>query len=139
MGYGVCIGEGTFGIVDPEVPARWRVRKQTLLDAPAFPHMLQRVNCFSGSHIWFDGFLENTGMNMVFPDDAYGRVYIVTQEMVDRTQSILRAYNPAEKLPPGFTGLEGPRYDGWLAALIWFDFWLRWALQTCQNPIVTFN
>jgi hypothetical protein len=99
--------------------------------------------------VWSD-FCETVGLEDMFflhlPSgggiEAKGMIQLNKKhlELVSRS---LVGYKAKVKIPPGFQEIHErthpsmPEYDGYLARLIWLEFWIRWALSSCKMPALS--
>lgn len=64
---------------------------------------------------------------------------LLRQEHLDKVQRALIRYQASTTAKPGFYDWGEPNtgeYDGNLARIIWLEWWMRWALATCETPAI---
>ena len=127
--------------VDVHVP---RVERK---EAPTFPDD-ETTGCGNSRHPgytqWAD-FLREAGLHDLFflPGRGLMRNHPGTQpirrEHLRQVRTALANRRKIATLPPGFHdyGHEGEdQYDAVLACLIWLEYWMSWALETCDRPAI---
>ena len=159
MGYTFTIGNAVpkFSKDDGELAAQWEVEPASSEFAPTFPNdeMTGNGNMRSPSYSTWNTFCKDTGIHNVFYDDRGnitgghpGCVMIKGSDMCLVREALAR-YRKIASLPPGFEGFpvfdeetkewksadEG-KYDGYLARLIWLEWWMDWALANCETPAI---
>lgn len=159
MGYTFKIGNAVpkFSKDDGYLDARWEVEPATSEEAPTFPHdeMTGNGNDRSPSYSGWADFCRDTGIYDVFYDEhghllaGHPGCVMLQQSDLQRVREAREKWQKMATLPPGFEGFpefdketqkwgspdEG-KYDGYLARLIWLEWWMAWALKNCETPAV---
>lgn len=156
MGYSFHIGNATYEKYeyDGEVCESWPVQGMTHPDAPTFPNddMTGNGNDRHPSYSAWSHFCTEAGLYELFYDYrghlhcGHPGTMFLTQGHLEEIQYALKQRQKISTKPPGFDGypqlndigiMETPdegRFDPILARLIWLEFWVRWALENCENP-----
>lgn len=94
-------------------------------------------NSGGSSYTWFDGFARRVGLYPFFFERGRGLVSdhpaivaIFPRHLLE-VQGALEEYR--SKHPDAATEGGWPR-DHTLAFLVWFEWWMRWALENCARP-----
>jgi hypothetical protein len=144
MGYVFLIGQGVEFDEGRDMPQVKEIRRD---DAPVFPgdEHTGNSNVRSPSYGAWHDFCKATGLyelfykpngNLIAGHPGYMRI---DEHVLEYIQAALRYYRAKTTLLPGFVswGYGGASvYDGNLARLIWLEYWCRWALENCTNPII---
>ena len=100
----------------------------------------------------FQEFLDKNGLSDVFLDETdnmqggHPGIAVLTQKKYDRVKKALEKYkkaNPHAILPtPENTAheedfKEHKDSDYNLGRLVWFEFWMKWALENCKYPAIS--
>lgn len=156
MGYSFHIGNAVLETYDEDGEhwERWEVSSHTHPDAPVFPNdsMTGNSNSRHPSYRGWSHFCKEANIYDFFYNHNGnlhcghpGTMFLKPQHL-EYIQNALSKYREIATKPPGFEGyperndlniLETPdegKYDGTLARLIWLEFWIRWALENCENP-----
>lgn len=159
MGYTITIGNAKpeFSKDDGELWARWTVDGETSTDAPTFPHdeTTGNSNSRSPSYSGWSEFCQACGLYDLFLAKYDGLMSehpgckMLLPEHLLLIQAALEKWKRTAVLPPGFEGwpqhnketgeYETPdrgKYDHVLARLIWLEFWVKRALDTCETPAI---
>ena len=159
MGYDIYIGCGR-----PEhtteycqLSARWVVDGVVHDEAPTFPHdsMTGQGNGRHPSYSGWSDFCREAGLYELFFDKNDGLLAshpgceMIQEHHVAKIKKALSRWQKTATKPPGFAGFgkfneetkewETPdeeKYDPILARLIWLDYWMTWALETCEVPAI---
>ncbi len=157
MSYDIYIGHAELESEWPgdyEPIANWTVSGHAEDDAPAFPFdiMSQRGNSRHPGYTQWGAFCDEAGLRAMFFDDETGLMrrhpgtfplephHLATVR--DRKARWMAAHPNAI---PGFDwsdptprekddGVRGR--DGILARLLWLEWWMDWALRTCERPAI---
>lgn len=108
--------------------------------APAFGEPTDYTNSRWPSYSAWDGFLRDVGLWPVFYRDGHligghPGVRLITADMkaeVDNALERFVAANP--NLVAQFE--EGKPLQGSLCRLQWFKYWIDWALENCETPVI---
>jgi hypothetical protein len=139
MGYTLRIGNAVINEIEhsEELPLLIRVENQTLDSAPIFPGCSNcgMSNSRYPSYTGWEGFLKKTNTKHILGKftEKHPNCLPVTKEDVDAVFNALQLYKNTATLPPGWSDDE-KTYDYDLARLIWFEFWMRWAVENCETP-----
>lgn len=148
MGYTIRIGNAVpeFSKDHNELWAEWRVKAESNEWAPKFVNddLTGNSNERSPSYSAWREFTRVVGLEDLFFKDYEGLMSshpgckMFTQQHLDEVQTALIKYQAKATLPPGFDDWEStePTHDGWLARLIWLEWWMRWALANCETPAI---
>lgn len=150
MGYTIRIGNAVpeFSKDYDELWAGWRVDPASHDCAPVFANdeMTGNTNTRSPSYSGWHVFAEEVGLHDLFFKDYDGLMSshpgckMFTQQHLDEVQAALIKYQAKTDLPAGFdewgADSENPKHDGYLARLIWLEWWMRWALANCETPAI---
>jgi hypothetical protein len=142
MGYTIKIGNSVpckYMNEFSEMVCSFSVERKTLDNAPIFPgcSYVGLSNSRSPSYTDWDGFIKKTHTTSILGKftEKHPSCVPLTREDVDAVFNALQLYKNTTKLPPGWSADE-KTYDYDLARLIWFEFWVRWAVENCQNPAI---
>lgn len=143
MSYVIIIGERTMlGFnhpdYDEEVGEHPIVDIISRTDAPVFinDEMTGNTNARSPAYVVWDNFLSEAGLHSLFFNSNDGLmkdhpgISDLTPEHLKLVTYALEKRKLSSNLPPGFSEF----HDGVLARLIWLEFWIKHALQTCTHP-----
>ena len=166
MSYDIIIGnaelEAEWESEFDEPRAEWVVHLATADGAPAFPYDFQpSSNCRSPGYTQWSEFCTLTGLHLLFyggPDDGlrhYGGILSNHPGIVALKPSMLATVREARErwqkqnpdAEPGFDffsfdpnshkGDDGVRgRDPILARLLWLEWWMDYALRTCERPAI---
>lgn len=151
MGYTIRIGNAVpeFSKDYNELWAGWRVNPESSDCAPTFNNdeLTGNTNTRSPSYSGWSVFLTEVGLHKLFFEDYEGLMSnhpgckMITQQHLDEVQTALIKYQARATLPPGFEEFdpdnqEAHTHDGYLARLIWLEWWMRWALANCETPAI---
>lgn len=154
MDYTIVIGNAVpeFSKDDGRLMARWVVRPVYHESAPTFPNdeLTGISNSRSVSCVDWVGFCNAAGLTRVFLDNERGLLsphpgcQMLTPQYHAEVVAALERQREIGDKPPGFEsphpsqGPLGPdnRYDSILATLLWLEWWMRRALETCETPAV---
>lgn len=135
---------------------RYDVHNIVLDDAPEFPNdeMTGKSNGRHPSYSTWRIFCDATCITDIFYENRNIRgghpgYFDITEEIVVEISMALATYKKTSTKPPGFDGFpaydplagdwvipdEG-KYDGYLARLIWLDFWVNWTFNNCKQPAI---
>lgn len=128
-------------------------------DAPSFPGDPGRGNVRSTSWATWSAFLRDVGLHALFRDPHAGLMRgaegctRLRPEHVAEVAAALDRYRTQH--PDARPGLLAPvddgdedrgpwlpesvGLDGTLARLVWLEWWMRWAVATCANPVVAYG
>ena len=122
-----CISFGAEGVHDEK--------------SPAFGEPTDHENQRWPSYSAWSNFMRGVGLYDVFFYDSghliggHPGVRLVTQDLVLAVQKALADYrqtNPDIKAE--FT--DGDVRTGFLCRLIWLDYWVNWAINNCETPVI---
>lgn len=150
MAYDIVIGQGVIRTDDDEIGPQMVVEEIILKDAPCFPNdPTGQSNIRRPAYSVWSNFCKETGLtNWFFTPDGGVRGghpgnFMITPMDIAVVSLALEKYKTTTIEEPGFNESwerRGPiSYNGNLARLIWLDWWMRWAIQNCTNPILTNN
>lgn len=120
---------------------RFDAKGVMIADSPAFGEPTDYTNSRWPSYSVWSSFMKAVGIYDVFFDGrghligGHPGVRLVTRELSDFVNGALvkyRAENPS--VHPLLN--EGSESAGWLCRLIWLDYWLNWALENCETPVI---
>lgn len=138
MGYNITIGEACFD-KNPEyatddggvLTTANGVRHD---NAPAFGEPTDYTNERWPSYTAWADFMEKAGLSGVnLMAGGHPGLQLVTKEVRDAVHEALtlfKARNPG--IDPGYEDGQSPT----LARLVWLDYWLTWALENCETPVI---
>jgi hypothetical protein len=130
------------------------VESLELPEAPAFPNdpLSQRVNHRHPSYAGWDDWCTAVGLQALFFDREEGLMrehpgtFPLTEDHAIVVEIALDRYHKAhpdavprfDRFDPetGRTEVASTEADRNLARLIWLDFWVRWALDNCERPVI---
>jgi len=159
MSYSIYIGAGEpeHDTEDCQLSARWVVESVTHDEAPEFPNdaMTGKSNSRHPSYSGWSDFCDEAGLYDLFFDKEVGLMSshpgceMIQERHVAEVKKALCRWRKSAVKPPGFSGFgvynkvtecwettdEG-KYDHILARLIWLDYWMTWALETCEVPAI---
>lgn len=114
---------------------------KTLDYAPAFGEPTDFSNTRWPSYSAWTDFTKDAGLYHIFYDHydkkligGHPGVRLVTKELCDVVQEAL--IKRRTDYPNSVEQFEGENSDGVLCRLIWLDFWLRWAFENCETPVL---
>lgn len=154
MAYNITIGN--VRIVEDEGELRLAVEAVTRPDAPAFPFdgMSAHTSCRSPGYSQWSEFCTLTGLTSLFFDAVSGLmrehpgVFALDDSHLAAVRVARVRWEAAHPVAvPGWDfspyGLpsDGPDdgvrgRDGVLARLLWLEWWMEWALRTCERPAI---
>lgn len=146
MGYNLTIGELEIQ-KNPEDGLdsdciRFSAKGMHFDHAPAFGEPTDHTNERWPSYSAWSDFARNAGLYHVL-FDSMGRslvgghpgVRLVTKELCDAVENALG--NHKKKYPDARATFEGEKEEcATLCRLIWLDFWLKWAYENCETPVL---
>jgi hypothetical protein len=110
-------------------------------NAPSFGEPTDYTNQRWSSYIDWINFLRNTNLYSFFFDQneriligGHPGVRLVTEDLCKAVQDALEEYKT--QFPNAVAQFEGDDSNGVLCRLIWLDFWLRWAFENCETPVL---
>jgi hypothetical protein len=163
MSYDIYIGNAEIETPDREPDYLYgfdvRVRHVQIPGAPTAPNddMTGNGNSRHPGYIQWPNFAEEVGLHAFFFDKSTGLMhehpgcFPLYPEHLYTVRAALAAYKARwPEAVPGFTGLAfgrpTPEYpeeveerltaNANLARLIWLEFWIAWALETCERPAI---
>lgn len=133
------------------------VESMELDEAPEFPNdeMTAKSNSRSPSYSAWSNFCKDAGLYHVFYN-SQGHLYgshpgyiDIDQQMINEVEASVKVLQAKSTKPPGFEGFpkydpilgdhvtpdEG-RYDYTLARAMWLEFWIKWAYNNCERPVI---
>lgn len=137
MGYTFKIGNM---VPDPCDDIESFVVEDKILDtAPAFDGMYYpHQNKLGSSYSGWEEFCRRVGLYDFFYD-YHGNLLVehpgtmvINKSHVDFVSTKLSSHLVKSTQPQGFDDW----YDSDLACLIWLEWWMKWALENCQNPAI---
>lgn len=145
MGYNLTIGELSID-KSPEDGIGYScisfgAKGMRLDNAPAFGEPTDYTNERWPSYtVWSDFARKANLYNVLF--DYEGRslvgghpgIRLVTEELCKAVQDALEQYRT--RFPNAVAQFEGDDSNGVLCRLIWLDFWLQWAFENCETPVL---
>lgn len=110
-------------------------------NAPAFGEPTDYTNERWPSYTGWSDFLIDAGLYEVFFYDnghligGHPGIRLVTREMKVRVDTALEAF---QKENPGLEAkfVEGTRAGGTLCRLTWLKYWIDWAIDNCETPVI---
>jgi hypothetical protein len=145
MGWGITIGNAVIAPNDEDSTMHLlTVEDASHPDAPEWPtnegdwpDISGKTNYRAPSYSGFASWLAATGLaDKVAAFDARGSngdVYILRPEERD---SVSDARERWERTHPGAVPGWDKSNDGTLARLIWYEWWMTWALANCERPAI---
>jgi hypothetical protein len=141
MGYDIYIGNAVCESErdGDELWSRWTVQGTTSDKAPVFEYdaMTGNGNSRHPSYSGWADFAEETGLTDFFFDKQEGMLrehpgcFIITEDHYNTVKKALML----RRGKGGKAGFgDGEDYN--LARLMWMEFWMRWALDNCENPAI---
>lgn len=114
-------------------------------DAPAFGEPTDHTNSRWPSYSAWAGTMRDLGLTEVIFSGGtlvggHPGVRLVTPELVEVVSSALEKYR--REHPDGVAGFNQDEnmptdpVNANLARMEWFDYWLRWALENCDTPVI---
>lgn len=149
MGYTIKIGEASFYKDSDYSYIDITAKPEKHDGAPAFGEPTDFTNQRWPSYTVWAEFLKATGLYDLFTDEDRGlmRKHPGTALLTKQHQETIRdALNKWKEkgTNPGFSEtfdgkiVEGQENsDPMLARLIWLDYWVTWAVENCENPVIT--
>ena len=144
MGYTFRIGHGIARQEADEdtgaLRTYWSVEAVERPDAPLFVNdeMTGQTNARYPSYSAWAEFCRETGISSLFYNErgrekaGHPGAQVIRPEDLALVQRALAAWRAKARKPAGF----GDDHDPLLARLIWLEYWMRWALENCANPII---
>lgn len=158
MSYDIYIGNAELETPDPDedggvLTARMIVRHHEEPDAPTFPgdETTKNGNSRHPGYLQWDNFCGTAGLRALFFDEATGlmREHPGTVALgPEHLATVRSARERWERRHPGAVpGWDWPGYpagaddgvrgrDGVLARLLWLEWWMDYALRTCERPAI---
>jgi hypothetical protein len=159
MSYSIYIGAGKpeYDTEYCQLSAGWVVDGVSHEEAPEFPNdpMTGKGNSRHPSYCGWSDFCREAGLYDLFFDKEFGLMSshpgceMIQEHHVAEVKKALSRWKGSATKPPGFSGFgvfnkekecwETPdkdKYDHILARLIWLDYWMTWALETCEVPAI---
>jgi hypothetical protein len=149
MGYNITIGNAVpeFRKEDGELYAAWVVNHAESDDAPTFPHdeVTGKSNSRSPSYSGWSDFCAEAGLEDMWYHDYSGFLrkhpgcFPLEKHHHTAVKAALERWQTKATKPPGFAGWSDEdkgKYDPILARLIWLEWWMAWALESCETPAV---
>ena len=157
MGYTISIGEA---VIDNDIDHKLEYRHcgigvtgVTIGDAPAFGEPTDYTNSKWPSYSGWADFAESTGLKDFFYQEEYGVLSShpgsvpIDDKDLKMVQGKLQKYKMQLKgqgkkaIPALWSGdimEETPPNGGDqnLGRLIWLEYWMRWAIENCENPVI---
>lgn len=141
MGYSIAIGNAVNKSYrdGDELVARWEVEGATSDKAPVFEEddMTGNSNGRYPSYSGWGDFARETGLEDFFFHRQEGLMreqpgcFIITEDHYNTVKKALML----RRGKGGKAGFgDGEDYN--LARLMWMEFWMRWALDNCENPAI---
>lgn len=157
MSYSLYIGNAKVesGKEEGELWARWSVEHATHPDAPTFPNdkLTGNSNNRHPSYSGWRDFSKESELERLFYDNDEGLMrkhpdcVPLTAAHHAEVLAALQRWQAQSNKPPGFAGelmfnratdkweqCDEGCYDHTLARLMWLEWWMRWALDTCETP-----
>lgn len=110
-------------------------------NAPAFGEPTDYTNSRWPSYSVWRAFMTAVGLYELFYDEGHligghPGVRLVTKPMAEKVSRALSAYRVLH--PDAIAELrEGaPEESGWLCRLIWLEYWITWAVDNCETPVI---
>jgi hypothetical protein len=139
MGYTIGIGQLVTEHYD-ETYVGYGVEGAHHDEAPAFGEPTDFTNARWPSYSSWQDALFETGTEKVFFTPT-GHVIgehpgfrEITQELYDEFKTNMTAFE--DKHPDIKATYKGTVNDGRYCRLVWLDYWLKWALANCENPVI---
>ena len=137
MGYTIIIGESYFEDSDPEMKY-WSCIITEDSYAPAFAEdaATHTTNCRKPKYSEWTSFLRRTGLYDLFmnEDDGLMRkhpgIETLTEKHYTRINEAYLIFSAIEDTS------DANAVDADFVRLKWLRFWVRWALDNCQNPSI---
>lgn len=152
MGYTITIGDGFVetGRDDfPELYCRWAAKRASDTNAPQFENdeMTGNGNSRSPSYSTWSAFCKDTGLYDTFYDSTNNLIgghpgaVGITPEMAKTVADALEKRLATATAKPGFSDWhqaesKPAEFDAHLARLIWLDWWIRWAIERFETPVI---
>jgi hypothetical protein len=149
MGYTIRIGEATFSKDTEHAYIGISAKEERHDAAPAFGEPTDFTNERWPSYTVWAEFLRAVGLYELFTEKDRGLmrshpgVALLTKNHQAKIHDALEEYRK-KGTTPGFSetmlgekiaGAENA--DPMLARLIWLDYWVTWAVNNCENPVLT--
>lgn len=124
----------------PRLVAQWKVEDEESKDAPCPPgdEFLKQSNRRAHSYFAWRDLMQKAGLWSLFLHPYKGLIVnrpgCVGIEPADAAsvRAALIRYRKTATLPAG----KGIDHDYDLARLEWLDFWVHWAIATCETPAI---
>ena len=155
MSYSFTIGNAEPYFEEEDFYACWRVRAISHPEAPSFPNdeMAGQSNARHPSYSGWYNFCEAANILPLFYNErknmkaGHPGIQRITPEDYSLVKEALKSQQAKATLPPGFSGYydtelkcfvypDDGKYDAVLARLIWLEWWMRYALETCKLPAI---
>jgi hypothetical protein len=140
MSLSITIGNLYTTELDEEVGPQLYIDKLELPYAPSFPNdSTGQTNSRSIGYSVWSIFIVETGTYHFFNDhigifsEDFGTKSITAHDCL-LIEQIRINYQAKINKAPGFCLDEPCDYDGNLARLIWFEWWMKWAVLNTSNP-----
>lgn len=107
-------------------------------DAPAFGNPTDRTNSLWPSYTAWAETMRISGLTDAFfyqgsMIGGHPGVRLVTPELVETVTYALRGL---EAKNPNAKAEYGTDVGAAMCRLIWLDYWLRWAIENCETPVI---
>lgn len=108
--------------------------------APAFGEPTDFQNQRWLSYCTWADFMRSTGLYDIFFYDnghligVHPGVRLVTKELRDRVTEALTSFS--QKNPSVVAEFGNGEIGGTLCRLIWLDYWINWAFENCETPVI---
>lgn len=149
MGYTIRIGEAILNKDEKYAYISISAKKERHDSAPAFGEPTDFTNERWPSYTTWSEFLRAVGLYELFTDKERGLMRshpgeaLLTKSHQIKIRDALTEYKK-KGTAPGFpeSMMGGPipgaeNLDPMLARLIWLDYWVTWAVENCENPVLT--
>ena len=150
MGYSIVIGELKVDYGQKERYISLYAHERSNPDAPRFANdfFTENTNCRSLSYIAWGNFLTEVGLSDLFFDGQYvrgghpGVTPIGPAEQQKVTDALKDYIHKHQSSIPGFpewkffANSEPNGTDPTLARLMWLEYWVRWAVENCERPVI---
>lgn len=148
MGYTIRIGEAIFTKDEKYAYISINAKKEKHEQAPAFGEPTDFMNERWPSYTTWSEFLKGVGLHELFTDEDVGLMRKHPGQALLTKKHQIKIRNALEEhrkkgTSPGFSEtLFGEKIAGaedadpLLARLIWLDYWVTWAVENCENPVL---
>jgi hypothetical protein len=150
MGYTIQIGNAIPSVDQYTDVMYWKIETFSHEQCPIFFGDSSKKNYKTLSYSVWGDFCKAVGLEDMFylylPHgrmEPKGIIRLTHQNHRELVSQSLFKYKSKIKIPPGFqekherTHPSIPEYDEYLARLIWLEFWITWALFSCETPALS--